>query len=99
MEIRRKSKPGSGTTSTADAMPSPSPTTTPYKRNEPTNAYAARYSPSFEERMDGADDGDFDDSVDDWMEHADDADIVDDDLVCTHIFSCTEHEQDADLVF
>ena len=49
--------------------------------------------------MDGADDGDFDDSVDDWMEHADDADIVDDDLVCTHIFSCTEHEQDADLVF
>ena len=37
--------------------------------------------------MDGVDDGDFDDSVDEWMEHADDPDMVDDELVCKSMYS------------
>ena len=89
MEIRRKSKSGGVASNTSDAVPSPSPspTPTPYKRSEPKSSYASRFSPSFEERMDGVDDGDFDDSVDEWMEHADDPDMVDDELVCKSMYS------------
>ena len=87
MEIRRKTKPGSGIAGSANHVPSPSPSpaSTPYKR-EPTDAYATSYSPGFEDPMDDVDDGDFDDSVDDWMEHADDPDIDGDGLVRVTLF-------------
>ena len=88
MEIRRKSKPDSGVASKAEPSPSPSPSPTPYK-SRPAGSYAARYSPSFEAHMDGVDDGDFDDSVDDdWMDHVDDQDMVDDELVNASVSVC-----------
>merc|ERR1712224_808874 len=98
MEIRRKSNPDGGI-GTGDISPSPSSTPTPtppptsYTRSRSKGSYASRYSPSFEEQMDGVDDGDFDDSVDDWMEHADDPDMVDDELLSGRWSTFNEREE------